>query len=54
MRKIKMATINLGTLVGKTSEIANMQKRRKFDICCVQETRYKGQGAMFAWKEKRF
>ena len=35
-------TVNLGTMTDKSREVANMLKRRKVSIECVQETKCKG------------
>ena len=39
-----VSTINVGTMVGKSREVVEMLARRRVDICCVQETRYRGAG----------
>ncbi|KAK3567122.1 hypothetical protein QTP86_010083 [Hemibagrus guttatus] len=36
------ATLNVGTMTGKGRELDDMMERRKVDILCVQETRWKG------------
>jgi exonuclease III len=40
--RIKLATLNIGTLTAKSREIADMMTRRKLDILCLQETRWTG------------
>ncbi|XP_047543306.1 uncharacterized protein LOC125075642, partial [Vanessa atalanta] len=40
--KIRMATWNLGSLTGRSQELAETLKRRNVDICCIQELRWKG------------
>ncbi|KAK3574478.1 hypothetical protein QTP86_008076 [Hemibagrus guttatus] len=37
-----MGTLNVGTMTGKGRELADVMERRKVDILCVQETRWKG------------
>ena len=39
-----MCTVNVETLVGKSREVVEMLARRKVDVCCIQETRYKNMG----------
>ena len=39
--KLKVCTVNVGTMKGRSNEIARMLARRSADICCVQEVRYK-------------
>ena len=41
-RELRVGTINIGTLNGKSREIADLVDRRKVDILCLQETRWKG------------
>ncbi|KAK3513022.1 hypothetical protein QTP70_000183 [Hemibagrus guttatus] len=42
---LRIGTLNVGTLTGKGREQADMMERRKVDILCVQETRWKGSKA---------
>ena len=39
---MRVGTINIGTLTGKGTEIADLMERKKMDILCLQETRWKG------------
>ena len=39
---MRFLTVNLGTMTGKSREVANMLKRRRVSIACVQETKWKG------------
>ena len=41
-QQMRVGTINIGTLTGKGREIADIMERRKMDILCLQETRWKG------------
>ena len=43
--KLKVATLNVGTMTGKGREVADLMERRGVDIPCVQETRWKGEKA---------
>ena len=43
--KLKVATLNVGTMTGKGREVADLMERRGMDILCVQETRWKGERA---------
>ena len=40
--QIRIATINIGTMTGRSRELADTLKNRKVDIACVQETKWKG------------
>ena len=40
--KVRVGTWNVGTLSGKSRELVEVLKRRNVNICCVQETRWKG------------
>ncbi|KAK3514069.1 hypothetical protein QTP70_002908 [Hemibagrus guttatus] len=42
---LRIGTLNVGTMTGKGRELAHMMERRKVDILCVQETRWKGSKA---------
>ena len=37
--------MNVGTLARRSGEVVEMVSKRKLDFCCVQETRWKGEGA---------
>ena len=37
--KLRVATLNVGTMTGKGREVADLMERRGVDILCVQETR---------------
>ena len=38
---MKVGTLNVGTMTGKGRELAEMMVKRKVDILCVQETKWK-------------
>ena len=42
---LKFGTLNVGTITRKSRELADILKRRKVDILCMQETRWKGRRA---------
>ena len=39
---MKVATLNIGTLTGKSKETADMMTRKRIDILCLQDTRWTG------------
>ena len=43
--RLRVGTLNVGTMRGRSGEVVEMAKRRKLDLCCVQETRWKGGSA---------
>ncbi|KAL7837360.1 hypothetical protein SRHO_G00270710 [Serrasalmus rhombeus] len=43
--EVRVGTLNIGTMTAKGRELADMMERRKVDILCVQETRWKGSKA---------
>ncbi|CAG5000228.1 unnamed protein product [Parnassius apollo] len=43
--KVRFATLNVGTLTGKTKELASLFKRRRVDFICLQEPRWTGSKA---------
>jgi hypothetical protein len=40
--RLRVGSANVGTLHGRTGEIVEMVGRRNLDVCCLQETRWKG------------
>lgn len=42
--KIRVGSWNVGSLTGRSGEVVEALYRRKVDICCLQETRWKGSG----------
>lgn len=40
-RKVRFASWNVGTLSGKSMEVVDVMRRRKINIACLQETRWK-------------
>ena len=43
--RLRVATLNVGTMKGRSAEIVEMLTRRNIDICCLQETQWKGESA---------
>ena len=41
----RLATLNVGTLTALCNDLVKMMKKRKADVCCVQETRWSGSKA---------
>uniref|UniRef100_W5NL26 ribonuclease H n=1 Tax=Lepisosteus oculatus TaxID=7918 RepID=W5NL26_LEPOC len=39
-KRIRLVAINIGTMTGRSRELANSLKERKVDIACVQETKW--------------
>ena len=37
----------MGSLCGRKTEVCEELRKRKVDVCCIQEVRWKGQGARF-------
>ena len=44
---IRFGTLNVGSLCGRKTEVCGELRKRKVDVCCIQEVRWKGQGARF-------
>ena len=42
---LRILSLNIGTMTGKSRELAEMLDRRRIDIACVQETKWKGSKA---------
>ena len=45
VQNFRAATINVGTMKGRSGEIVEMLERRRVDVCCVQEVRWRGASA---------
>ena len=43
--RVRLLTVNIGTIAGKGREVAEMLNRRQVDIVCVQDTKWKGNKA---------
>ena len=43
--RIRLGSWNIGSLTGKLQELVNVAIRRRVNILCVQETKWKGQKA---------
>ena len=43
--RLRIATLNVGSMTVKGSELADVLNRRRIDIACVKETRWKGSKA---------
>ena len=41
LRKFRVGTLNVNTLRGRVCEVVETLSRRKVDVCCIQETRYR-------------
>ena len=46
--------MNVGSLSGRSREVVDMFKRRKVDIRCLQEVRYRGQGTRVYGGEEKY
>ena len=53
--RIRIASLNVGTMKKKSMEIVETMERRSIDICCLQETRWRGGSArMLKGKEAKY
>ena len=41
----RVGSLNVGCMTGRSREVADVMKRRKINILCVQETRWRGNKA---------
>ena len=54
-RNFRISTLNVGTMRGRSGEVVETVSRRKVDIYCLQETRWRGCSArMIAGKDTRY
>ena len=42
---LRVCTVNIGSMTGRGVEVVDMLARRGADVCCVQETQFKGNSA---------
>src|SRR2546426_7250230 len=42
--RLTIGNVNEGSMSGREGEVIDMMKRRRIDICCLQETRWTGSG----------
>ena len=53
--KFRVGSLNVNTLRGRVCEVVETLSRRKIDVCCVQETRYRGgQCRVISGKDSRY
>ena len=51
----RIASLNIGTLRGRSSEVVETVSRRGVDLCCLQEVRWRGASAcMIVGKDSRY
>ena len=43
--RVRVGTLNVGSMTGRGRELADLMERRKVGVLCVQETRWKGDKA---------
>ena len=44
-QSLRIASLNIGTMTGKSRELADLMKTRRIDVMCLQETRWGGNKA---------
>ncbi len=42
VQHLRLATLNVGTLTGRTRKLADALRTRRVDFACMQETKWKG------------
>ena len=54
-KSFRVGTLNVGTMKGKASEVVETVSRRRVDLCCLQETRWKNEGVkQIVGKDSRY
>ncbi|XP_065313843.1 uncharacterized protein LOC135923171 [Gordionus sp. m RMFG-2023] len=48
--RVRVATWNVGSMTGRAGEVVDVLHRRHIDVCCIQETRWKGNGTRMIGK----
>lgn len=52
---LRIGTLNVGTMKGRSSEVVETATRRQMDMCCLQEVRWRGGSArMITGKDSRY
>ena len=44
---VRVGTWNIGSMSGRGTEVCEELRKRRLDLCCLQEIRWRGQGARF-------
>ena len=44
---VRVGAWNVGSMSGRGTEVCKEQRKRRMDVCCLQEVRWRGQGAWF-------
>ena len=44
-REVRLGSLNVGTMSGKGVEVVEMMERRRLEVLCIQETKWKGDRA---------
>ena len=47
---MRFATWNIGSMTAKEGELVNVLEKRKVQLCCMQETKWKGEGKKWMGK----
>ena len=44
---MRVGTWNIGSMSGRGTEVCEELRKRRMDVCCLQEVRWRGQGVRF-------
>ena len=44
---LRVGTWNIGSMSGRGTKVCEELRKRSMDVCCLQEVRWRGQGARF-------
>mgnify|MGYP002259950265 CR=1 FL=1 len=50
---MRVGTWNTESMSGRGTEVCEELRKRRMDVCCLQEVRWTGQGAMFLGVKSR-
>ena len=54
-QNFRVATLNIGTMRGRSGEVVETVARRAVDVCCLQEVRWRGKGTrMISGKDCKY
>ena len=50
---VRVGTWNVGSMSGRDTEVCEELRKRRIDVCCLQEVRWRGQGVRFMGVKSR-
>ena len=51
---VRFGSWNVGSISGRETKVCEELRKRKVDVCCLQEVRWRGEGARFFGVKERY